>query len=176
MYGGTAFSSLKEGLLTGLSPRVRGNLFRLSLFANSIRSIPACTGEPGGPIITPGSTQVYPRVYGGTSGSESARVRGQGLSPRVRGNLFLSQRVLMRDRSIPACTGEPRLLCCPSLATQVYPRVYGGTLLFYPTRSRGMGLSPRVRGNRVIAVRLQPSRRSIPACTGEPLRLRSASI
>ena len=36
------------GALVGLSPRVRGNHYRVSAFRNAPRSIPACAGEPLG--------------------------------------------------------------------------------------------------------------------------------
>ena len=54
--------------------------------------------------------------------------------------------------SIPACTGEPQTRHQPyqTFATEVYPRVYGGTdSLTVASKARLVfGLSPRVRGNR----------------------------
>ena len=50
----------------------------------------------------------------------------------------------------------------------VYPRVYGEAFGIGARDTIGHGLSPRVRGSRVIFVR-QPFRLgSIPACTGKP--------
>ena len=93
-----------------------------------------------------------------------------------------------RERSIPACTGEPR--CCPAsvILPKVYPRVYGGTMASRTVTTSWNGLSPRVRGNRTKSSGRRPGRglsprvrgnpsdartrsrlaRSIPACTGEP--------
>ena len=73
-------------------------------------------------------------------------------------------------RSIPACTGEPKYGGSHSLMLRVYPRVYGGTESNAGSDFALLGLSPRVRGNRVPVRR--PGRRagSIPACTGEPPR------
>ena len=70
-----------------------------------------------------------------------------GLSPRVRGNPLLGQRMMSQrgsiprvrgnppaggmrlasPRSIPACAGEPRRLVVCAWPARVYPRVCGGT-------------------------------------------------
>ena len=114
-----------------------------------------------------------------------------GLSPRVRGNRPLPGCSRSRRRSIPACAGEPSRVMPGSSPPGVYPRVCGGTVdgtegvhtqdQVYPRVCGGTqpedhaggcpyGLSPRVRGNPT-----QPgcagapmTRRSIPACAGEP--------
>ena len=51
----------------GLSPRVRGNLYPVPCCVPTLRSIPACAGEPViiRPVII--CDWVYPRVCGGTS-------------------------------------------------------------------------------------------------------------
>ena len=49
-------------------------------------SIPACTGEPILQSEMPSRGEVYPRVYGGTTGATVEPVQRAGLSPRVRGN------------------------------------------------------------------------------------------
>ena len=115
-----------------------------------------------------------------------------GLSPRVRGNLCRALSAANVTRSIPACTGEPQLngkavaggwrsipactgeplplfRCWASPA--VYPRVYGGTKPRKPKTPSKCGLSPRVRGNRGWAVGDRAYVGSIPACTGEPVRI-----
>ena len=91
-----------------------------------------------------------------------------GLSPRVRGN-----RAAMRLRprwtgSIPACAGEPRSSCSARPTTRVYPRVCGGTDWIKSFDLDGVGLSPRVRGNRGFVLDAPSTRGSIPACAGEP--------
>ena len=115
------------------------------------RSIPACTGEPHASGAYKLTSRVYPRVYGGTRHNPLSRPLYHGLSPRVRGNPGASCASTPRDRSIPACTGEPGVVITVGGKVQaaVYPRVYGGT---------GEECAPK----RLIA------RGSIPACTGEP--------
>ena len=112
--------------------------------------------------------QVYPRVCGGTWGTTPAAWANEGLSPRVRGNLATGFAGAVAVGSIPACAGEPSPRTPPPAYHMVYPRVCGGT---WPTRGEvldGVGLSPRVRGNRGIGRGQAVFARSIPACAGEP--------
>ena len=66
--GGTSLASPGTATRRGLSPRVRGNLSPFKCPAGSLRSIPACAGEPS--ITSPSHVvrAVYPRVCGGTPG------------------------------------------------------------------------------------------------------------
>ena len=92
----------------------------------------------------------------------------EGLSPRVRGNLDEPVEAVRLAGSIPACAGEPWTTCRRNRLSKVYPRVCGGTSLPHARRSRGGGLSPRVRGNRAARTCWPPGAGSIPACAGEP--------
>ena len=91
-----------------------------------------------------------------------------GLSPRVRGNHGLTMQGWEPDRSIPACAGEPHLALVVAGSHRVYPRVCGGTRPYLDDNELGMGLSPRVRGNRSARADHKALSRSIPACAGEP--------
>ena len=71
-------------------------------------------------------------------------------------------------RSIPACAGEPDSVRRTLRRPTVYPRVCGGTSTSVSLRSSPIGLSPRVRGNRVVRQDCCLPYRSIPACAGEP--------
>ena len=53
---------------------------------------------------------------------------------------------------------------------RVYPRAYGGTAMSPDTSSSRTGLSPRVRGNRLMTENDGSLMGSIPARTGEPSR------
>ena len=168
VYGGTRWAAWSGPSTRGLSPRVRGNLPAVQEDDEGPGSIPACTGEPRGSPSSPGQCPVYPRVYGGTGYELGFSGSGEGLSPRVRGNRTGVANITRTGRSIPACTGEPRLPEARSRRGMVYPRVYGGTRSRLALRQHRLGLSPRVRGNRDgCSVRLH-FRWSIPACTGEP--------
>ena len=147
MYGGTLRSNDRQNRGEGLSPRVRGNLAECSAHTRPRRSIPACTGEPEHPIDVLDRSAVYPRVYGGTGASQHFPRMGNGLSPRVRGNLPSLCVSIGKGRSIPACTGEPQCDVLHVGKSQVYPRVYGGTDVWFLPQDHSYGLSPRVRGN-----------------------------
>ena len=116
------------------------------------------------------TTTVYPRVCGGTVGKYLPFNSIVGLSPRVRGNPPLYASRSKDNRSIPACAGEPHSNPKWAMVEWVYPRVCGGTIRFRCPVCKVEGLSPRVRGNRLMSGRRVPFFRSIPACAGEPIR------
>ena len=153
----------------GLSPRVRGNLLAYAVRNLRNRSIPACAGEPARVCRQESAEQVYPRVCGGTHLLPFYSDAGQGLSPRVRGNLLRFQGNTIVHRSIPACAGEPGHSIRPCSIGRVYPRVCGGTIRRALLGTPHPGLSPRVRGNHTPDVGARQPDRSIPACAGEPV-------
>ena len=169
VYGGTPKKGARHGREKGLSPRVRGNPKTNGRQGAGGRSIPACTGEPLAAPVASGHRGVYPRVYGGTGNLSWNATQGDGLSPRVRGNPQMDRDLHGHQRSIPACTGEPKSRRSIQTYRKVYPRVYGGTPKSKLTSGTRGGLSPRVRGNRVDCLSSGRRVRSIPACTGEPV-------
>ena len=168
--GGTPSCESWPARTRGLSPRVRGNLLGMNPECLVGRSIPACAGEPAPTPTRDVSDWVYPRVCGGTGRGAQMRQTASGLSPRVRGNRDRTQYVGPPNRSIPACAGEPLHRGCKRRLGGVYPRVCGGTVHEHGKPDVQRGLSPRVRGNRVLGQEQSESARSIPACAGEPLR------
>ena len=167
--GGTADQYAGELDISGLSPRVRGNLSRSECGRFFFGSIPACAGEPAPAGYTDSDAEVYPRVCGGTSSPRAISTRLSGLSPRVRGNLVRCCADRDHQRSIPACAGEPEGRIRTYYVYKVYPRVCGGTYRLQSTYSMSMGLSPRVRGNRQPPTGRPTYPGSIPACAGEPV-------
>ncbi len=106
--GGTRRCRPRSTIANGLSPRARGNRNQERRRHESQRSIPACAGEPGGVARDLQSRTVYPRVRGGTAIRNAAAMNRNGLSPRARGNQAVSPAIYNRERSIPACAGEPQ--------------------------------------------------------------------
>ena len=96
-----------------------------------------------------------------------------GLSPRVRGNPGKPWPLTAWLRSIPACAGEPPGDVPHAVFFQVYPRVCGGTGTPASSQASAIGLSPRVRGNRLASAGIVVGVGSIPACAGEPSSSRS---
>ena len=136
--------------------------------APASRSIPACAGEPPPHTRWRPAGWVYPRVCGGTAGQFGVRRAGNGLSPRVRGNPDARPAGGYPLGSIPACAGEPSRWTGIRRRGRVYPRVCGGTDKIPLAHHLDKGLSPRVRGNPPRTMKELISRRSIPACAGEP--------
>ena len=168
MCGGTRKTNQPASNGRGLSPRVRGNLRHPPRHYYGERSIPACAGEPAPNRYWVSVFRVYPRVCGGTAGGPADLVRRGGLSPRVRGNHGRYWVYGMYMWSIPACAGEPCTRPEGSSLLSVYPRVCGGTTALTVLTQRPRGLSPRVRGNRLVGIAVNNLQRSIPACAGEP--------
>ena len=151
----------------GLSPRLRGNRFEERCQQALIGSIPASAGEPcmkylwkslravyprvcGGTAIQnsiPAQPLVYPRVCGGTTQVSAMKVKQDGLSPRLRGNLGSHNDGSVILGSIPASAGEPPPSRPHVPLLSVYPRVCGGTDVPVLPRQADVGLSPRLRGN-----------------------------
>ena len=171
--GGTKTTIARHGWNEGLSPRVRGNRWWTPPAGRPAGSIPACAGEPLRGQFAHRDGQVYPRVCGGTLDPFSAMVRGEGLSPRVRGNHAERGDGRTGSGSIPACAGEPRSRWSFPGGSEVYPRVCGGTTTIHAETEKFWGLSPRVRGNHAQRVHGCTGSGSIPACAGEPRRCRS---
>ena len=84
--GGTITAYSAPAMVTGLSPRLRGNLRGRTKVHRKRGSIPAFAGEPGTQWRESHQTRVYPRVCGGTYCKPHLEVLRGGLSPRLRGN------------------------------------------------------------------------------------------
>ena len=175
-------------MLTGLSPRVRGNRMQRGL--NQFRGgpIPACAGQPTLQHSSPFRLWAYPRVCGATWATPSISALVPGLSPRVRGNRSCAVRYPLRAGPIPACAGQPgekfatgaasrayprvcgatRCICIRCWLCRAYPRVCGATPRGTPDEVIEWGLSPRVRGNPNPKTIALGAMGPIPACAGQP--------
>ena len=154
--------------MTGLSPRVRGNLRDHRLALGQFGSIPARAGEPTPFPENASRWRVYPRACGGTGSGCVVGCRLSGLSPRVRGNQGGFASLPACHGSIPARAGEPTEGAKLTWWRWVYPRACGGTVTLRVSLYRFMGLSPRVRGNPGGGGVAGQWPGSIPARAGEP--------
>ncbi len=168
VYGATIRSDLRMLRIAGLSPCVRGYLYRCHEKISSKGSIPVCTGLPTWKAPSIRTGKVYPRVYGATWSAIAAVDWLKGLSPCVRGYLFVAVIEGEREGSIPVCTGLPRASPRRSPAAWVYPRVYGATERLPDELLDTEGLSPCVRGYREDVGPARHRQGSIPVCTGLP--------
>ena len=131
-------------------------------------SIPAHAGEPSQSRTPAAGARVYPRACGGTWSSRCWPTIARGLSPRMRGNPSRTFAPAGRSRSIPAHAGEPRSKTARRSRSRVYPRACGGTPSVNRALYSNQGLSPRMRGNRLLRGYGTAKTRSIPAHAGEP--------
>ena len=168
--GGTRYYQAGKALFQGLSPRMRGNRQPAEALQHRPGSIPAHAGEPRGIPRHENPTGVYPRACGGTLAGSVTLACVLGLSPRMRGNHPEADGRAVHIRSIPAHAGEPPDLSAPETPGGVYPRACGGTAVYLTPASADDGLSPRMRGNRIVEPLAGRRRRSIPAHAGEPRR------
>ena len=145
--GGTKPWIASTSHAAGLSPRMRGNLFRRAGIPQIAGSIPAHAGEPFSFFIFLTPLKVYPRACGGTVSGQLFGIDDQGLSPRMRGNRVRASGSGQRSGSIPAHAGEPRVHLRLREEAGVYPRACGGTLFLLDDDHGIKGLSPRMRGN-----------------------------
>ena len=171
--GGTSIVFSTRWPYHGLSPRVRGNPTPAPAWPPYRGSIPACAGnrQVSEPANAPKGS--IPACAGEPAKTKPPYVLAvkeiPTLSPRVRGNPPFPRRRSRSARSIPACAGEPWAASSAPWPARVYPRVCGGTVKGPLARPFIRGLSPRVRGNLSIRSNAGRTRRSIPACAGEPL-------
>ena len=113
----------------GLSPRVRGNLFRSAWPGLPARPIPACAGQPWTRNFHSHLEGAYPRVCGATWLESHPFTGSEGLSPRVRGNHNHIRNIKRLPGPIPACAGQPILRHFEAVERRAYPRVCGATRL-----------------------------------------------
>ena len=134
------------------------------------RSIPARAGQP---ILRRRAVllhTVYPRACGATTSAAQSLRWPKGLSPRVRGNHVCGPVPALAEGSIPARAGQPDTKVHAAVIEVVYPRACGATAKAHQQRVWGIGLSPRVRGNRARARARRELLGSIPARAGQPAR------
>ena len=146
----------------------RGSPVRGGQVASGAGSIPAGAGEPGIYATRKHLKGVYPRGCGGAPAPAFATGGAVGLSPRVRGSRLVVVGAAHEQGSIPAGAGEPEAGREARAAPAVYPRGCGGAKLARIYEKGKQGLSPRVRGSRLLAVSLSFFTGSIPAGAGEP--------
>ena len=93
----------------------------------------------------------------------------KGLSPRMRGNPDFLEVKNTPAGSIPAHAGKPEFASKSNTSHGVYPRACGETFGEAERGKTGAGLSPRMRGNRLVPPEYQTNKGSIPAHAGKPL-------
>ena len=170
-YGATARQRIVQLMSDGSSPHLRGNLPHPRDSAIRSRVIPAPTGQPPAGHANRQRRWGHPRTYGATRGTMAYNQPPYGSSPHLRGNL--SSHVVHHGRAgvIPAPTGQPYRWRQTAHLLSGHPRTYGATASASRATASISGSSPHLRGNRIEVPNSNPSRRVIPAPTGQPCAL-----
>src|SRR6266436_4516531 len=166
--GETVAAVFPTQVLSGPSPRGRGNRRRGVPDAGAVGTIPARAGKPAPPWDGAAWRRDHPRAGGETSVWQRWPDDPSGPSPRGRGNLIFEAVTPLPHGTIPARAGKPRFLPAPFGRLRDHPRAGGETLASAPTTAPGTGPSPRGRGNRPGRVGHVDAVGTIPARAGKP--------
>ena len=109
-------------------------------------------------------------MYGEAATDPQGASEGQGLSPRVRGSLYVRRGALNDVRTIPTPTGKPGPASVSASEAGDYPRAYGEAAPRWCSGPGSPTLSPRLRGSRRAIIYDDFPVGTIPAPTGKPLR------
>ncbi len=171
--GGPSQSARIRAAVGGLSPRLRGTHAGNDAVEQPARPIPAPAGDPHRLAGRRRADQAYPRACGGPIPHAPGAHRLRGLSPRLRGTLPDQPSTEHHHRPIPAPAGDPARGISTPFNIGTYPRACGGPAQLPGDRYAAAGLSPRLRGTRILIVVLVQCRGPIPAPAGDPSRARS---
>ena len=159
----------EEGL-AGSSPHARGGRqaprWRLLLD----RLIPACAGRAA-TYFASGSVQAaHPRMRGEGADQYSAPSSRVGSSPHARGGLVIGPDVEHAHRLIPACAGRAAFVPTRFRGPGAHPRMRGEGLRKGWGRAGGYGSSPHARGGPGARAARGCAAGLIPACAGRAPR------
>ena len=125
--GETSLSQTLRSQNQGLSPRLWGNPIQNVAWACDKGSIPTHVGKPAHQSLRSRSRRVYPHACGETTSQFCGNISGLGLSPRMWGNLDISNDLFRRLGSIPTHVGKPRESLLSVIFLKVYPHACGET-------------------------------------------------
>ena len=125
MCGEQLKKSMALHLKWGSSPRVRGTASLSNKIDNIEGIIPACAGNSPALALRLTQERDHPRVCGEQRLKYISLRLNKGSSPRVRGTVFLNQRIQIQARIIPACAGNSCRSISERPCARDHPRVCG---------------------------------------------------
>ena len=168
MCGATRGERGFGGCLSGLSPRVWGNLVVCIICSLIDGPIPTCVGQPRIKVQIVRLSEAYPHVCGATPSEMRLPSPPVGLSPRVWGNPTPAAQTKPPSGPIPTCVGQPQRIMERLAVNMAYPHVCGATKIGESVSRTNAGLSPRVWGNPFIDATDGARHGPIPTCVGQP--------
>ena len=169
--GNSGVSGASAGDMT-VHPRLRGELWTLEEALNEvIWFIPACAGNSCLNRININQPPVHPRLRGELAKRLRIRTPQPGSSPLARGTRTQTLRCNPGGRFIPACAGNSDVCKALSIQNAVHPRLRGELITTNGNRFGPRGSSPLARGTRQVECSEKVSKRFIPACAGNSLKM-----
>ena len=156
----------------GSSPRMRGALLRALRGPGRGGIIPAYAGSTRPTRRMRQSPEDHPRVCGEHSSSWRLMPTRRGSSPRMRGAQCAAPCGALPSRIIPAYAGSTASSTSSCRTGEDHPRVCGEHRMTSSGELASGGSSPRMRGARALADRIEREMGIIPAYAGSTLGAR----
>ena len=130
----------------GSSPRAWGTPTIPATIPVDLRFIPTCMGNSAQEPYPGRAVQVHPHVHGELYALCARFLKADGSSPRAWGTHTGVK--FRRDgyRFIPTCMGNSDVEDCGQYGCPVHPHVHGELWVHLPSRTAGIGSSPRAWG------------------------------
>ena len=151
----------------GTSPRTRGKQKSHDIRAVQERNIPAHAGKTRPGHARHHKSTEHPRARGENRQWVTLPNSKRGTSPRTRGKLALAERLLSRNRNIPAHAGKTGTRGSRGHRKREHPRARGENYLDQYMSLAQAGTSPRTRGKLNRPGGLVKVSRNIPAHAGK---------
>ena len=153
-------------IVTGPSPRVWGELSGVAAIIDVERTIPTRVGRTRLRSLGSSRWSDHPHACGENGLPETMILMWYGPSPRVWGELRMQKSTLDAVRTIPTRVGRTPCSGKLSAVSADHPHACGENSRCTASRNACNGPSPRVWGELVELVLLQPEQRTIPTRVG----------
>ena len=154
----------------GPSPRVWGELLRLCSCGSFLRTIPTRVGRTVSPFTPRPRMADHPHACGENGSAFFWLVFRPGPSPRVWGELIVTDGVLTQSRTIPTRVGRTAIFAARPRPEADHPHACGENGCFDCFGCFDCGPSPRVWGERLLRVLRVLRVRTIPTRVGRTWR------
>ena len=151
----------------GSPPRVRGKQSESSVESSAPGITPACAGKTCRNGFLVCLDWDHPRACGENAAEMLSGSRFEGSPPRMRGKPDLGYFFRRVKGITPAHAGKTRRVARKEMPERDHPRACGENTLSRPSRLRGAGSPPRMRGKRCPASIALSAGRITPAHAGK---------
>ena len=130
----------------GSSPRVWGTRYSSGHYYDLVGLIPTYAGNTTCPLCASTTTRAHPHVCGEHLPAGQEAMARAGSSPRMRGTLGATRRLMMAGGLIPTYAGNTNPPAGYRAHPEAHPHVCGEHVFSSPTFAAMAGSSPRMRG------------------------------